>query len=126
MKKEAVMGLDQYAHIRIKSWNPRQYSYEWRKHSCLQEFMEQVWSRKGNTEIFNCQDLVLSKDDIEKLEYQIKNGYPDCESDGGLFFGHQFQEEAVDEYKEQDLDFISRAKEALNKPGSTVTYMCWW
>ena len=120
------MGLDQYAHIRIKLWNPRQYNYEWRKHACLQEFMEQVWSRGGNTKIFNCQDLVLNKNDIENLEYQIKNGYPDCESSGGFFFGHQFQEEAVDEYKQQDLDFVNRAKEALNKPGSTVTYTCWW
>ena len=120
------MGLDQYAHIRIKSWNAHQYNYQWRKHSRLQEFMEQVWLREGNTETFNCQELPLTLDDIERLEEQIKKGYPDCESSGGLFFGHQFQEEQCKEYTEQDLEFTKRAKEALNKPGSTVVYTCWW
>ena len=120
------MGLDQYAHIRIKSWNSRQYSYEWRKHSRLQEFMEQVWSREGNTETFNCQELTLTLDDIERLEEQIKEGYPDYECEGGFFWGHQFQEEQCADYIEYDLEFVAKAKEAFDKPGSTVVYTCWW
>ena len=48
--KETVMGLDQYAHVRINKWNPREYNFEWRKHSRLQQFMMELWhSKKAST-----------------------------------------------------------------------------
>ena len=120
------MGLDQYAHIRIKSWNSRQYNYEWRKHSRLQEFMEQLWSSKGNTGTFNCQELPLTLDDIKLLRRTNQEGYPDYEMWGRFLLGRQFQEEQCADYIEYDLEFVAKAKEAFDKPGGTVVYTCWW
>lgn len=120
------MGLDQYAHVRINKWNPHFYSFEWRKHSRLQEFMTQLWHSKGNNEEFNCKELELDADDITKLEEQVHNGYEDYKCSGGFFWGHQFQEEAVADEKGNDLDFIERAKQAFETEGSTVVYSCWY
>ena len=58
------MGLDQYAHVRINKWNPHFYSFEWRKHSRLQQFMMELWHNKGFNEEFNCKELELDADDI--------------------------------------------------------------
>ena len=55
------MGLDQYAYIRENT-----KEFYWRKHSKLQEFMENVWyQEQGNNEEFNCKDLVLTKEILE-------------------------------------------------------------
>jgi hypothetical protein len=120
------MGLDQYAHIRIKSWNKREYNYEWRKHSRLQQFMTELWYSKGNNEEFNCKELKLDLNDINKLEEQIHSGYEDYPCEGGFFWGHQWQEEACNDEKANDLDFIKRAKEAFKTENSTVVYSCWY
>jgi len=68
----------------------------------------------------------LEPDDITRLELQVHNGYEDYECEGGFFWGHQFQEEAVQENKANDLDFIERAKEAFKTEGSKVVYSCWY
>lgn len=120
------MGLDQYAHVRINKWNPHEHSFQWRKHARLQQFMMELWHSKGFNEEFNCKDLELDAADIIKLEQQVHNGYEDYYCDGGFFWGHQWQEEAVEENKANDLDFIERAKEAFKTEGSTVVYSCWY
>ena len=125
------MGLDQYAMVRkTNTWNKREYNYEWRKHARLHEFMNKLWHDKGNDDEFNCQDLELTMDDILNLEIQVNNGYQDYESDGGFFWGHQFQVEQVADYEEQDMDFVNKAKEALREndleQDGVVVYTCWW
>jgi len=113
------MGLDQYAWSR-ENEEPK---FLWRKHAKLQEFMENKWHEKSQ-EGFNCVDLYLDLDDIKELEKAINdNKMP--ESEGGFFYGHQFQDESAKEYKEQDLEFCKWAKnEILN--GRNVIYHCWY
>ena len=86
----------------------------------------ELWHSKGFNEEFNCKELELDIDDINKLEEQVHNGYKDYHCVGGFFWGHEFQEEAVEEEKTKDLDFINRAKQALQTEGSTVVYSCWY
>ena len=43
----------------------------------------------------------------------------------GFFWGQQFQEESVKEYKAQDLKFIKFCKQAI-KDKKTVVYTCSW
>ena len=60
--------------------------------------------------------LMMSLKDLAK-EVRIKvitRSVPD-----GFFWGQQFQEEAVKEYKSQDLKFLKFCKEAI-KDGKTV------
>jgi hypothetical protein len=133
------MGLDQYAFI-----NPREeqrtddqgnsftvkiaeQDFYWRKHSRLQDFMEELFVAKTGrpaTEL-NCYDMELTMADINKLEGAWHNGYEENVCDGGFFYGHQFQGEQVQVYREEDLEFIYAAREALAE-GQKVIYHCWW
>jgi len=117
------MGLDQYAEFRTE---PTARFY-WRKHAALQEYMERLWvERTGRpASTLNCQDLHLDKEDIEDLRKAILSGFKDCRSDGGLFYGHQFQNESINDYREEDLNFCDQAMKAIER-GETVIYSCWW
>ena len=114
------MGLDQYAYIRENT-----KEFYWRKHSKLQEFMENVWyQEQGNNEEFNCRELILTKKILEKLLKCVEtNTLP--ESEGGFFYGHQFQDEAAEESKEEDIKFCKEALQAI-KDGKQVIYSCWY
>ena len=43
----------------------------------------------------------------------------------GFFWGQQFQEEAVNEYKGQDKKFIEWCEEAIKRK-QTIVYTCSW
>jgi hypothetical protein len=117
------MGLDQYAFSSDNSETPE---FIWRKHAKLQTFMEALYyeSAGTNTEVFNCVDLALTAEDVIALEALVKaNELP--ASEGGFFFGHQWQDESAEEYKEQDLKFCKWAQAILNTR-EQVFYSCWW
>jgi hypothetical protein len=67
----------------------------------------------------------ITEEVIKELEEQIKNNYWDCFAHDGFFWGQQFQEEAVKEYKSFDKKFIKWAKEQL-KQGRLIGYDCSW
>jgi len=123
------MGLDQYASARkgeptidedgCKEWKDNIELGEWRKHPHLQGFMESVYHDNGGTEEFNCVDVELSINDIDNLEANIKEAsLPETE---GFFFGNDSSEY----YREQDLEFCTNARKAL-EDGYTIVYSSWW
>ena len=106
--------------------------FEWRKHARLQQFMVELWHKRKEEDTpygvmdsdFNCEDLELFEEDIKDLKKKVEdNNLPFCSD--GFFWGHQFQEEAMREYKEQDLDFCEKAL-AWIADGKKVFYSCWW
>ena len=115
------MGLDQFAEFRKE---PTAKFY-WRKHAALQEHMERLWEERTGHETFNGQDLHLDEDDIKELRKAVLSGFKDCRSDGGMFFGHQYQDMTLEEYREDDLRFCDEAMKAIER-GETVVYSCWW
>tara|TARA_Y100001972_G_scaffold46573_1_gene57446 strand:- start:43 stop:417 length:375 start_codon:yes stop_codon:yes gene_type:complete len=124
------MGLDQsaWAREREEENNPRGHEpqFVWRKHAKLQEFMEQKFVEKtGNSAVdLNCGELELDAVDIAELDQRIQtNQMP--RSQGGFFYGHQFQDESEEEYKDQDIAFVEWAKAELEQ-GNKVIYSCWW
>jgi len=123
------MGLDQYAFKRDAN-EPKspewQDEFYWRKHAKLQSWMENLFEEKTGQSSgdLNCGELELSLEDIDRLETLIKSAaLPN--SEGGFFFGHQFQDETVKEYQDQDLKFCQWAREQL-ETGHRVYYSCWW
>lgn len=131
------MGLDQYAFTFDRSENPE---FIWRSSTVkrliwginrranakLQTFMEELYyARAGDgAESFNCVDLALTAEEIKALEALVsKDDLP--ESEGGFFFGHQWQDETAQEYKEQDLKFCKWAAAVL-ATRQQVIYSCWW
>lgn len=123
------MGLDQYAYVAANekqhdefwesgSWDkdsgdyinkqvekPREIHY-WRKHPNLQGWMERLWrERGGDPDIsFNGVQIELTWEDLERLETDIQSGALPATT--GFFFG----ENSDDYYREQDLDFIKKAR----------------
>lgn len=136
------MGLDQYAfsapealtveknedgRLTIKGVHGEEF--QWRKHAKLQEFFEgRVASGRLVPMIhdsdFNCNPVLLDIGIIDDLEMALKTKTMPS-SGGGCFYGHQFQDESADDYKEQDLKFCAWAREEM-AGGDYVYYDCWW
>jgi hypothetical protein len=117
------MGLDQFAYAADNQNHPQ---FTWRKHAKLQAFMENLFTQRTGQDpaALNCGALELSAEDITLLEEMVaSNRLP--ESPGGFFYGHQFQDESAQEYREQDLAFCQWAKTILNTR-EKVIYSCWW
>ena len=138
------MGLDQYAYVANKAgqraefyegaaWDavdnvfvntkisePQEIAY-WRKHPNLQGWMEALYRAKGGTGDFNGDELELTWEDIDMLEYDIKNGYMAKLNTEGFFFGKPSDHY----YKEKDLQFCIDAKAELFL-GRKVFYNSSW
>jgi hypothetical protein len=73
----------------------------------------------GNDEVY------ITEDVVKDLEQEIKSDYHKSFCPDGFFWGQQWQEAAVEEYKSQDLKFLNFCKRAI-KDGRTVVYSCSW
>jgi recombinational DNA repair protein RecT len=144
------MGLDQYAHLRGHKVDWEKYYsdteasiYEqkqvfvWRKHARLQEFMAQKWTEQNpSVKVegmlahlgFNSdQDApcYMTKEVVDELGKQIEKGFSDYVAEDGFFWGQQFQEESVKEYKDQDIKFLKYCQQAISD-NKVVEYWCSW
>ena len=132
------MGLDQYAGFRNEDGQVNEEFY-WRKHARLQQFMskefrEQNKTKKENNSIDDLQHLgfnggqggvKITKELVERLEEAYKDNYYYYFASDGFFWGQQFQEEQVTEYKDQDQKFIEWCKEQLEAK-KDIGYDCSW
>ena len=107
------MGLDMYAYTATKpdsdyETERREIAY-WRKHPNLHGWMQQLWESKCGTGEFNGDELELTWEDIDRLEQDIQSGAVAQLDTRGFFFG----DPADDYYREQDLDFVKKARAEL-------------
>lgn len=121
------MGLDQYAHAVDTNGEKEELAY-WRKHPNLQGFMENLWESKGRPGDrnennimgdFNCIPVELTHDDLDSLEAAVTN--TELPETVGFFFG----DNSDADYLHEDLEFIEKARKALDS-GKTVVYDSWW
>lgn len=122
------MGLDMYAYkTREKFASPVDFPVTssgeelayWRKHPNLHGWMEQLYREKGGrSEHFNVSPVVLTPDDLDRLETDLRTG--NLPYTQGFFFG----ESRGDEW-ENDIKFVKSAREAIDE-GFTVYYTSWW
>lgn len=85
---------------------PREIMY-WRKHPNLHGWFKAEWESEGNSGSFNGDELEITWDMLERLEYDVRNGeLPETE---GFFFGRN----ADAEYYTDDLEFIQKARAEL-------------
>jgi pantothenate kinase len=120
------MGLDMYA--MVTSTQPAkpvdfedddaELIHQWRKHPNLHGWMENLYREKGGTETFNCRPVLLTLEDIDRLEADIRSAaLPETT---GFFFGHTDGSE-----RDDDLVFIAKARAAIAE-GIAVFYDSWW
>ena len=132
------MGLDQYAGFRDSKGEVHEKFY-WRKHARLQvffakQFRKQNEDKDKNNTVDDLQHLgfnggqggvTITEEIVKELEEQINNDYWDCFASDGFFWGQQFQEEQVKEYKAQDKKFLEWCKKRL-KEKKEIGYDCSW
>jgi len=129
------MGLDQYAGFRDSNGEVHEEFY-WRKHARLQHFFADMYDLQNKDKKHNSQmqhlgfnggqgGVKITEDIVNKLEEAFKNDYYDYFAPDGFFWGQQFQEEQVKEYKAQDEKFITWCKEQL-KAKKDIGYDCSW
>ena len=132
------MGLDQYAGFRDSKGEVHEEFY-WRKHARLQvffakQFRKQNKNKEKNNTVDDLQHLgfnggqggvTITEEVVKDLEEAIKNGYWDHFANDGFFWGQQFQEEQVNEYKAQDEKFLRWCKQRL-KEKKEIGYDCSW
>ena len=132
------MGLDQYAGFRDSKGEVHEEFY-WRKHARLQvffakQFRKQNKDEKKNNTMDDLQHLgfnggqggvTITEEVVKDLEEAIKNDYWDHFATDGFFWGQQFQEEQVNEYKAQDEKFLRWCKQRL-KEKKDIGYDCSW
>jgi len=137
------MGLDQYAGFRDSKGEVHEEFY-WRKHARLQVFMAKQFRKQKEKELSTLkyknntmEDLqhlgfnggqggvTITEEVVKDLEEAIKNGYYDHFASDGFFWGQQFQEEQVNEYKAQDEKFLRWCKQRL-KEKKEIGYDCSW
>lgn len=127
------MGLDQFAYTAANQAevDTRELAY-WRKHPNLQGWMEALWQEKLNAQgmkpedsplgsTFNGVELELTWDDLVRLEEDILSGKIASLKTVGFFFGNA----SDDYYKEQDLEFVRKAKAEIFS-GLRVFYNSSW
>lgn len=121
------MGLDMYAYAAARAnaaWDSgeqREIAY-WRKHPNLHGWMERLWQSRGgytNDTMFNGIELELTWEDLDKLEEDVKNG--GLPHTVGFFFG----DNSDDYYRDEDLEFIKKARTELFT-GLKVFYNSSW
>ncbi len=142
------MGLDQHAHLRGQKVDWEQYYsnddygdeanvFVWRKHARLQQFMAKKWNAQNPMHDhggdlghlgFNgdCEaPCYMTEEVVKELAEQIQKDFSDYPATDGFFWGQQFQEESVKEYKEQDIKFLKFCEQAINEK-KVVEYWCSW
>ncbi|WP_323016427.1 hypothetical protein [Castellaniella sp.] len=120
---QAVVGdkkVDTQVIISDDDENGEEIHY-WRKHHDLHGWMQRLYQSKGGqSESFNCDQVVLTSEDLDRLETDIKEGkLPRTE---GLFFGNNPPD--VESHAD-DFEFIRKAREAI-ADGKAVIYDSWW
>ena len=137
------MGLDQYAGFRDSKGEVHEEFY-WRKHARLQVFFSKQFRKQKEKELSTLkyknntmEDLqhlgfnggqggvTITEEVVKDLEEAIKNDYWDHFASDGFFWGQQFQEEQVKEYKAQDKKFLEWCKKRL-KEKKEIGYDCSW
>ena len=136
------MGLDMYAYAAVRAgqqqefWDtaelaqgsneyesktvarPREIAY-WRKHPNLHGWFRAEWESLGNSGSFNGDELEITWDMLERLEYDVRNG--ELPQTQGFFFGNNSDAD----YYNDDLEFIKNARAELFM-GLKVFYNSSW
>ncbi len=121
------MGLDMFAYtttadipaVDFEQPGDAAELFYWRKHPNLHVWMEALYRAKGGSDQdFDLNPVRLEGRDLDALEAIVKvNKLPFTT---GFFFGQSRPED-----KQDDLEFIQKARAALND-GLKLFYTSWW
>lgn len=102
--------------------------YYWRKFNNLHGWMHRLYDAKGGkSHDFNCDTLVLTSEDFDKLEADLLRQTTKNESlfppESGFFFGNETELDTDD--VDSIMDFIKKSRAAI-ADGFAIVYDSWW
>ena len=125
IKAEVDFKLKEYdeagnlVHANVADDDVEEIAY-WRKHHDLQGWMHKLYDKKGGeSPEFNCNKLLLTSEDLDELENDVRKGK--LPKTTGCFFGSG----NTDGYAEADLKFIAKARDFIAN-GYDIVYDSWW
>jgi hypothetical protein len=94
----------------------------WRKHPNIHGWMEDLYfERGGENPQFNCANVELTIDDLDRLEATIlERRLPETV---GFFFGRSSGDRDEASYY---LDFVKKAKQLILNEDKRIFYTSWW
>ena len=98
---------------------PTELAY-WRKFNHLHGWMERLYQAKGGEDVFNCETVRLTEEDLDQLEADWKAGK--LTATEGFFFGPS---EWLPGDDEEIATFLENARAQLAE-GKGVFYDSWW
>lgn len=111
------MGLDMYLYKRKDGQEDVEIGY-WRKHPNLHGHINQIYRKKGGKDVFNCQEVELSREEMEEIiDLSKKHGLPKTE---GFFFGTSEPEQ-----DDETIEIMENAIKEQND-GFKIIYNSWW
>ena len=113
---QAAEGTTEFVSATVSK--PREIAY-WRKHPNLHGWFQAEWESEGNSGSFNGDELEITWDMLERLEYDVING--ELPETRGFFFGNN----SDTDYYADDLEFIRNARTELFM-GLKVFYNSSW
>ena len=113
---QAAEGTTEFVSATVT--RPREIAY-WRKHPGLHGWFKAEWESEGNSGSFNGDELEITWDMLERLEYDVING--ELPHTKGFFFGNNSDAD----YYADDLEFIRNARAELFM-GLKVFYNSSW
>lgn len=119
------MGLDQYWLAAASSNGDKIQNEHWenlhyhRKVGCLEAFMANEWALQGNEGVFNCENLEVTLEILDKLDADLAADKLDKNASG--FFWGNFHDGDFDDIKEAS----AKARQVLID-GGEVRYTSWW
>lgn len=120
------MGLDMYARSTRPAKNTPTKHTEiayWRKFNNLHGWMEQLYREKGGTEVFNCENVFLTKEDLHRLREEANAKADTLAPFEGFFFGYYV--ELTDDDVAEINTFVNNALAEI-EAGFDVYYTSWW
>lgn len=85
--------------------------YYWRNFYPLHQWAHGIYEAKGGSEIFNCEPVRITLEDVEKLEQDLRAG--------------EFNLDLMDKDAEGLFEFIDSVRQA-EKDKLAVIYNSWW
>ena len=113
------MGLDQYWSVKTS-----ETIHTHRKFNALQGFMQKEWEAAGHTDEFNCSELYITEEILDRLEAKI--AADELDPTEGFFFGSTEKDEwYLEDIKELKEKVIPDIRERL-RDDESIVYSCWY
>lgn len=117
-----------HSHAEARDYVDSHYAYRdlgyWRKHADLNGYFTKLYQERDGSKEFNCQNLILSKEDCEdvlELAKGIIDGTKQLDKSSGFFWGESDEDDWIN-----TVAIIEKVLVETDFATEEVVYHCWY